>query len=451
MAEKVVMIALSPTMDAGTLVKWRKKEGDTVKSGDVICEVETDKATMDYESSSEGVLLKILLPEGGQAKVGDPIAILGKPGEDIAALLAESPPPPAAPKPISAAAARVPAAGLSGQQTAPASAAQIAQTGRTLSSPLARRMARERGIDLRAVPGSGPGGRVVKRDIETASTVASRAAAGLPASPALPAGPSTFAGAAAPVLAPAPQDQVLPLTGMRRTIARRLSESMFTAPHIYLTVSIAMDAIMAARRELNAGRARKVSMNAFLIKLAAEALKRHPRVNSSWNGDSILVRAGIDIGLAVALSDGLITPVVRNCGSKGIGAIDEELSDLVERARAGKLTPEEYNGASFSISNLGSFGVEEFTAVINPPGSAILAVGAIKRQPVVDEEEEPAPPGGRPVAAPDIAGIGGPALTVRSMMRVTLSCDHRVIDGAVGAAFLADLRAMMENPFRILY
>jgi pyruvate dehydrogenase E2 component (dihydrolipoamide acetyltransferase) len=216
---------------------------------------------------------------------------------------------------------------------------------------------------------------------------------------------------------------------MRRTIAARLSQSMFSAPHYYLTAAIGMDALLTARKELNEGRNRKLSLNAFLIKLTAEALKRHPRLNASWSGDSIRLFARADIGLAVALEDGLITPVVRDCSSKGIEAIDAELADLVERARAGKLKPEEYAGAGFTISNLGSYGIEEFTAVINPPGSAILAVGAVMRE---------------PIAGP------GDVIAVQSRMRATLSCDHRVIDGAVGAAFLDALRGMIENPFRTL-
>jgi pyruvate dehydrogenase E2 component (dihydrolipoamide acetyltransferase) len=440
MAEKVLMIALSPTMDMGTLVKWRKKEGDTVKSGDVLCEVETDKATMDYESSSEGVLLKVLLPEGGQARVGATIAILGKPGEDITGLLAEAAAAvgenqPAArpvatqtspPSVSSTTGGAISAAPLQTGLTGAAAAgptASPAPAGRAKSSPLARRLAEERGIDLGSVPGSGPGGRVVKRDILTAGAgaVGGTAAAG-----------RTIASSAA--------DQVVPLSNMRRTIARRLSESMFTAPHIYLTISIEMEALLAARAEMNTGRERKVSLNAFLIKLAAEALKRHPRVNSSWNVDSILQRGSIDIDLAVALPDGLITPVIRDCGSKGILRIEEELLDLVARARSGKLKPEEYTGAGFSISNLGSFGIEEFTAVINTPASAILAVGAIRKVPVVEE-------GG---AGGDYGARDTERVTVKRVMSVTLSCDHRVIDGAMGAVFLADLRAMMENPFRTL-
>jgi len=383
-AEKVLMIALSPTMETGTVVRWRKKEGDQVKSGDVICEVETDKATMDYEASAEGTLLKIVLAEGGQAKVGDLIAVLGSPGEDISGLLGA---PEQAPKPS----VTGPAAAAKTAIVPPPSPPPIG--GRLRSSPLARKLAEDRGIDLRSITGSGPDGRIVKRDVEA------------------PSG-----------------DEVVPVSGMRKIIAKRLSESMFSAPHYYLTVSVAADELLGIRAKLNAGREKKVSLNAILFALAGRALARHPRVNSAWNGETIVRRGSADIGLAVALPDGLVTPVVRDCGRKGILAIDSELADLVERARAGKLAPAEYAGAGFTISNLGSFGIDEFTAIINPPGSAILAVGAARKQPVVE------------------TGPEGDRIVARTRMAITLSCDHRVIDGAVGAAFLRDLADMLENP-----
>jgi pyruvate dehydrogenase E2 component (dihydrolipoamide acetyltransferase) len=413
MAERIPMIALSPTMELGTVVTWRKKAGDVVKSGDVICEVETDKAVMDYESASDGTLLKILVPEGGQAKVGDPIAVIGKAGEDISSLTEIPPAPAAAAMPAQAAPpAAIPAA-------APSAAVRA---GRVRSSPLARKLAMERHIDLGGISGSGPGGRIIRRDLTPAASAPLTPAASAPLTPAASAPPPSAAAASR-------EGSVLPLSGMRRTIAARLSQSMFSAPHYYLTVAVVMDALLAARAAVNEGGSRKLSFNAFLMKLAAEALKRHPRVNASWNEDSILLRSRADIGLAVALEDGLITPVVRDCGAKGIKAIDAELTDLVERARAGGLKPEEYSDAGFTISNLGRYGIEEFTAVINPPGSAILAVGAIARE---------------PVAGP------GDAVVVKSRMRATLSCDHRVIDGAVGAAFLDELRGMIENPFKAL-
>jgi pyruvate dehydrogenase E2 component (dihydrolipoamide acetyltransferase) len=401
-ADKVLMIALSPTMETGTVARWRKKEGDQVKSGDVICEVETDKATMDYEASSEGTLLKIVLPDGGQAKVGDLIAVLGSPGEDISGLLGVAPRP--------AASAAIP-------PTAPAAAAKTATVpppstppidGRLRSSPLARKLAEDRGVDLRSIAGSGPGGRIVKRDVEAPSAVRA-----LASSPSFEASPG---------------DEVVSVSGMRKIIAKRLSESMFSAPHYYLTVSVTADELLGMRAKLNSGREKKISLNAILFALAGRALARHPRVNSAWNGETIIRRGSADIGLAVALPDGLVTPVVRDCGRKGILAIDSELADLVDRARAGKLAPAEYAGAGFTISNLGSFGIEEFTAIINPPGSAILAVGAARKQPVVE------------------TGPDGDRIVVRQRMSMTLSCDHRVIDGAVGAAFLRDLAEIIENP-----
>jgi pyruvate dehydrogenase E2 component (dihydrolipoamide acetyltransferase) len=416
MPEKVLMIALSPTMETGTLARWRKKEGDTVASGDVLCEVETDKATMDYESSSEGTLLKILLPEGGQAKVGDLIAVIGKPGEDISALLADR----GAPSPAAAPAAKAAVPGPAPKAAAgPAAAAKPARpSGRVRSSPLARKLAAQKGIDLAGLRGSGPEGRIVKRDLEGAA-----------AGPAAAAGRGAFTPSPPELLKPGPGDQSVPVSRMRKIIAKRLSESMYTSPHYYLTVAVGMDELLAARARMNAGREKKLSVNAFLMAMAGKALARHPQVNTSWNGDTFLRHALADIGLAVALPEGLITPVVRDCGRKGIAAIDTELVDLIARARLGKLAPEEYSGATFSISNLGASGIDEFTAIINPPGSAILAVGAVRKEAVVLEDD---------------------SIVVRQRMRVTLSCDHRVIDGAVGAAFVRELADMLENPLLAL-
>jgi pyruvate dehydrogenase E2 component (dihydrolipoamide acetyltransferase) len=413
MAENVPMIALSPTMEKGTIARWRRKIGDTVKSGDVLCEVETDKATMDYESSSEGTLLAIVVPEGGQAAVGETIAIVGSPGEDVAALAAKAAmvPPPGAPP--STAGAAVPVAAAS-----PAAHVPAAPGTRLRTSPIARRLAAERGVDLATVPGTGPGGRIVMRDVA--------AAGGTPG--AAPAAPPAAA-------APSAGDRIVPVSAMRRTIARRLSQSMASAPHYYLTVSVDAANLLSVREQLNAALAadipagRKVSLNAFLLKLAADALRQHPRVNATWNGDTITLRGTADVALAVALEDGLVAPVVRDCGAKPLLAIETELADLVVRARAGRLAPAEYEGAGFTISNLGSFGIEEFTAIINPPGAAILAVGAIERVPVVGE---------------------GDRIEVRPRMKVTLSCDHRAIDGAVGAAFMAALKDALEHPVRAL-
>jgi pyruvate dehydrogenase E2 component (dihydrolipoamide acetyltransferase) len=415
MAERVLMLALSPTMEKGAIVRWLKKEGDRVNSGDILCEVETDKATMEYESVQEGTLLKIVVPEGKEARVGELIAVIGKPGEDIQPVLGEAPPANAA-EPVQPAAAVPPPAAPVAEAAKPPET----PSGHVRTSPLARRLADEHGLDLRAIAGSGPGGRIVKRDIEQA--VAAKSAA-----------PMRAAGSEAPApVRPGGTDvQEIPVSQKRKIIAQRLAESMYSAPHFYLTVPVDMGRLLEARERLNAGRgADKISLNAFLVKFSAEALKRHPMVNSSWAGETIRVHPSADIGLAVAQPDGLIAPVARDCGRKGIVEIDAELRALIERVKANRLTPEDYAGATFTISNLGSFGIEEFTAIINPPGSAILAVGEIRRQPVVGP---------------------GDALVIRPLMRMTLSCDHRVVDGAVGAAFLKDLKDMMEEPVRTLY
>jgi pyruvate dehydrogenase E2 component (dihydrolipoamide acetyltransferase) len=412
MAEKLPMIALSPTMERGTIARWRRKVGEAIKAGDVICEVETDKAAMDYESSVEGTLLAILVPEGGQAAVGEPIAIVGAPGEDVAALTAE-PASAKTPQPGAAPAAPVgePAAPTATSEAPPAPPAGA----RLRSSPLARRRAAELGIDLASVRGTGPGGRIVVRDLDRPAAAPSRASP----SPALAAG-----------------DRTVPVSPMRRTIARRLSESKFTAPHYYLTVSVDAGDLLSLRAQVNAAleadgaspaapTVQKISLNAFLMKITAEALRRHPRVNAVWNGDTITLRGSADIALAVALDDGLVAPVVRDCAAKTVSAIEREIADLVARAREGRLDPAELEGAGFTISNLGPFGIEQFTAIINPPGSAILAVGAIERVPVAGE---------------------GDRLEIRQRVRLTLSCDHRAIDGAVGAAFLASLKESLERP-----
>jgi pyruvate dehydrogenase E2 component (dihydrolipoamide acetyltransferase) len=428
MAEKLVMIALSPTMETGTIGSWQKQEGDEIVSGDVICEVETDKATMDYEAVQEGTLLRVLVEEGGAAAVGQPIGIIGEAGEDIDDLVRE------AQKELesggSTAEEGAAPAGAAQQgppeQTAGGEAStgggQGPSAGHVKSSPLARALADKHGIDIASVNGSGPDGRVVKRDIEKAVRRQSGASApGNAAGGLRGADEAVYAG----------QDEVKPVSKKRRVIAERLSESKFGAPHYYLKLRAAVDLLLEARKQLNAARQDgKVSFNSFLIKLAAEALKRHPEVRSTWQGDSILTHGSIDIGIAVAQPDGLITPVIRNCGGKGIMQIDRELKDFVDKARTNKLSPDEYQGAVFTISNLGSYGIDEFTAIINPPGSAILAVGAIQKEQLFDNEDN---------------------LRLRQMLTMTLSCDHRVIDGAVGALFMKDLKNMMENPVTALY
>ena len=287
--------------------------------------------------------------------------------------------------------------------------------GRVKSSPLARKVAKDAGIELAGVTGTGPGGRIVKRDIEQA----------MQTKPA-----ESAPNAAATIAAPSLADETIRVSQKRKIIAQRLAESMFTAPHFYLKVTVNMDGILAARTALNATRKEKVSLNAFLVKFVAEALKKHAIVNSTWHGDTIVKHGSVDVGLAVAQPDGLMTPVVRNCGNKGIAQIDDELRALIQKAQNNRLEPQEYTGATFTISSLGAFGIEEFTAIINPPGSAILAVGAIRKEPVVNEDDD---------------------IEIHSNMALTLSCDHRVIDGAVGAVFLTELKAMLEQPIRALY
>ncbi|TVQ40586.1 MAG: 2-oxo acid dehydrogenase subunit E2 [Spirochaetaceae bacterium] len=418
MAERILMTALSPTMEEGSIVSWKKSEGDAVASGDILCEVETDKATMDYESTQEGVLLRIVLPEGRSATVGQTIGIIGDQGEDVNGLLAE----------VEAEGERVAPGADTGETSvsagheAPTPAARSAEAdsgGRAESgaahiikaSPLARKLAQQKNIDLASIKGSGPDGRIVKRDVEQFSP-----------------GPATAAPTA--VAGPAGQDRTIAVSGRRAVIARRLSQSKFEAPHYYVRDSVNVEAVIAARSMLNKQLPQKVGFNAFIIKFVAEALKRHPGINASWQENTIVQFGRIDIGLAVDAGNGLITPIVRNCGNRGVVDIDAELKRLIDKAQLNALTPEEYTGATFTISNLGSFGVEEFTAIINPPGAAILAVGETRPTPVADHNGE---------------------LAVRPVMKITLSSDHRVIDGAAAAGFMHELKLMMENPARVLY
>ena len=452
---KVVLAKLSPTMEEGTIVKWSKNEGDAVKVGDVLAEIETDKANMEMEALGAGVLRKILVPAGGKAPVGTLIGVVADPAEDISALLAQAaaPPKPAAPAPVPSpapappaaapapaaaapapvaaapaprpepvpaapAAPRPPAAAASGPHPAPA-----AEGSRVKASPLARSMAAARNIPLSAIPGTGPGGRVVKRDIEAfAGTPAASRPAAQAAVAAAPATP-----AARPAAIPQPTvtpGQEIPLSNMRKTIARRLSESKFSAPHFYVTIEIEMDAAVALREQLQRGENVKVSFNDLVVKACARALTRFPTVNASWGGDKILTHGEVHVGVAVAIAEGLIVPVVRNADRKSVLEISTEVKDLATRARDRKLRPEEFSGSTFSISNLGMMDVEQFTAIINPPESAILAVGSVRKAAVVVDDQ----------------------LRVGHRMKVTLSCDHRVIDGATGAQFLAEVRRLLENP-----
>jgi pyruvate dehydrogenase E2 component (dihydrolipoyllysine-residue acetyltransferase) len=407
---KVVLAKLSPTMEEGTIVKWNKKEGDAVKVGDVLAEIETDKANMEMEALGAGVLRKVLVPAGGKAPVGALIGVIAEPNEDIGALLAAAPPAaaaPAAPAPSPPAAPSAPVQAVPPPPAAAAPAAPAAAAGRVKSSPLARSIAAQRNIPIEQVSGSGPGGRVIKRDVESWSGARPAAAA-----PLAPPAPSVVAG------------QEIPLSNMRRTIAKRLSESKFTAPHFYVTVEIAMDAAVALREQLLKGEDQKVSFNDLVVKACAKALTRFPAVNASWGGDKIVTHGEVHVGVAVAIPDGLIVPVVRNADRKSVLDIAREVKDLAGRARERKLKPEEFTGSTFSVSNLGMMDVSEFTAIINPPESAILAVGAVKQVPVVDD--------GR--------------IEVGHRMKVTMSSDHRVIDGATAAQFLGEVRRLLENP-----
>jgi pyruvate dehydrogenase E2 component (dihydrolipoamide acetyltransferase) len=412
MAEKILMIALSPTMKTGLISKWEKKEGEKVESGDLLCQVETDKATMDYESIQEGTLLKILVHEGEQARIGSPIAIIGEAGEDISDLLSD----------IETDMEGITDDGKIGPEEDTTSSISITETGeessgdRVIASPLARRMAQQQGIDLSLIKGSGPRGRIIKRDILEAVARLEKSNLGMPKTTSQ--------------ILPTSSDEVIQVSTKRRIIAERLAESKYSAPHYYLRLKVLSDNYMEARKLLNITLNKKVSVNAFIVKFVAEAIKRHPIMNSTWQGETILRHASIDIGLAVAQNDGLITPVVRDCGNKGIIEIDRELKELIDKALNNQLTPSEYSGATFTISNLGSYGIEEFTAIINPPGSAILAIGKMGKEPTI---------------------VDGDKIEIRTLMTLTLSCDHRVIDGAVGAAFLKDLKDIMENPIRVLY
>jgi pyruvate dehydrogenase E2 component (dihydrolipoamide acetyltransferase) len=428
---EILMPALSPTMTEGNVTKWLKKEGDEVHSGDVLAEIETDKATMEFEAVDDGRLGKILVPEGTQGiKVNQPIALLLGEGEDASALKKLDV---SAPKTVTAPPEQPPAKAQSAPEAQPAPARG---NGRISASPLARRMAQQAGLDLAAITGSGPQGRIVKADIEAALSADRGSPA--PARPAVqPARAPSVAPAAPPqlskervlALAGNPPYTERPLTAMRRVIARRLTESKQTVPHFYLTVDCEIDELLKFRAELNAkSDAYRISVNDFVIRAAALALRQVPAANASWSDEAILLWDTVDIAVAVALDDGLITPIVKNADRKGLATIANETKDLAARARAGKLKLEEFQGGTFSISNLGMFGVRDFAAVINPPHGGILAVGSGEQRPVVKNG----------------------ALAIATVMSCTLSCDHRAVDGAVGAQFLAAFKKLVEDPLTML-
>lgn len=438
MATKVIMPKLSPTMEEGQISRWLKKEGDKVSMGEPLAEIDTDKATMEMQALANGVLRKILINEGQSAPLGQIIAVIGEPNEDIASLLAEAPsaapkqeqpkqepqqpappPPPQQPQAKAAAAGSTQPAGAVANGRQPQAAAS--DSGRMIVSPLAARMAAEAGIDLRSLQGSGPGGRIIKRDIEAAISQPQ-------AAPAQPAYPRVVEAGEFPQVAASPyRDE--PASEIRKVIAKRLVTSIGPVPHFFLTTEIEMDRAAEMRKGINAlDPELKISVNDIVIKVAAAALRQHPEVNASFQGNFIRYYEHADIGVAVAIPDGLITPVVRSADQKPLSEIAAEVRELAERARSRKLKPEEYTGASFSISNLGMFGIDEFTAVINPPEGAILAVGAMSAKPVVRDNE----------------------IVIRQMMRVTMSCDHRVIDGATGAKFLQTFKKILENPLYLV-
>jgi pyruvate dehydrogenase E2 component (dihydrolipoamide acetyltransferase) len=443
----ILMPALSPTMEKGNLAKWLKKEGDKVKSGDVIAEIETDKATMEVEAVDEGIIAKILVPEGTQdVAVNDVIAVMAGDGEDVkaAGAGASAAPPKAAEAPAAKpAAAPAPAAAKAAAPAAipapaPQAAAPAAKTNghaRVFSSPLARRLAKEAGIELGRINGSGPRGRVIARDVEEA-----KSGKGLKAPPAAPAG--------APSIAPSMSDkqilslfeqgsyEIVPHDGMRRTIAQRLTASIQNVPHFYLTIDCDIGKLLTAREEINEAAPKdkekkplyKLSVNDFVIKAMAVALQKNPNCNVSWTEGGMLKHKHSDVGVAVAMPGGLITPIIRKAETKTLSAISGEMKDFAARARARKLKPEEYQGGTTAVSNLGMYGINHFTAVINPPHATILAVGTSEERPVVR----------------------GGKIEIAHMMSVTLSCDHRAIDGALGAELIGAFKQLIENPVMMM-
>jgi pyruvate dehydrogenase E2 component (dihydrolipoamide acetyltransferase) len=477
MAKIVDMPKLSPTMEEGLLATWHKKEGDPIQIDDLLAEVETDKATMEFRSFDKGTLLKILVAPGSQVKLGQPVAVVGNPGEDISALLAgiststsnvsaQSPrsgrsadtstgpegtlvtstptstqtstsdlrPPTSAPRPPPGLVTTGSLLDRTSREPERASRSTARTNGeRVAASPYVRKAARERGIDLHGAVGSGPGGRIVAKDLDALATRdLAKTEPGTPGSLAL-----TRPGA--PLTQGLAEPEAHPLSMMRKTIARRLTEAKQTVPHFYLTIDVDADRFVALREEINAELASsglkaegdkplKISLNDLLIKACAVGLRRVPECNATFTPEAILVHRRVDISVAVAVPDGLVTPVVRNADQKSVVAIARETRELAARARAKKLKPEEMLDGTFSISNLGMFGIDVFSAVINPPEGAILAVGQVREEPVVKEG----------------------AVVAGKRLGMTLSCDHRVVDGAVGAAFLAELRALIEHPMRIL-
>jgi pyruvate dehydrogenase E2 component (dihydrolipoamide acetyltransferase) len=423
MAEIVYMPKLSDTMTEGVVAEWHKKVGDTVKSGELLAEIETDKATMEFESFYDGVLLHIGVEKGQTVPVNVLLAIIGNAGEDVQALIAQagSSAPAEAPKAEVATPAPAPASTPAPTPTpvaaapvstpsAPVAVSNTNASGRILASPLAKKLAEEKGVDLAFIAGTGEGGRITKRDVDHYVPYNAPARTTTPVT----VGVESFT------------DE--PISQMRKTIARRLAESKFTAPHFYLTISIDMDNAIAARKSMNNEEGVKVSFNDMVVKAVAMALRKHPTVNSSWLGDVIRTNHHVNIGVAVAVEDGLLVPVVRFADNKGLMEIGNEVRTFAQKAKDKKLQPADWEGNTFTISNLGMFGIEQFTAIVNPPDSCIMAVGGISQVPVVKNGQ----------------------VVPGNVMKVTLSCDHRVVDGASGSSFLQTFKQYMENPVTML-
>lgn len=415
MAEVIRMPKMSDTMTEGVIAEWHKKEGDKVKPGDILADVETDKATMELENFEAGTLLYIGVKKGEAVPVNAIIAIVGKEGEDFKALIASESTPAEAKSEAAPAKEAAPAAkaetAVSAPVAAPAPVAASSDDDRLKASPLARKIAEDKGIDLRDLSGSGDGGRIVKRDLDNYTPAAAAASA-----------PSF-----APVVGEEKYTEMV-VSQMRKTIARRLAESKFSAPHFYLTIDIDMDKAMAARTQINEVASAKVSFNDMVIKASALALRKHPKINSSWLDDKIRFNQHINIGVAMAVEEGLLVPVVRYADNKPLSQIASEVKVFAGKAKDKKLQPSDWEGNTFTISNLGMFGIEEFTAIINPPDACIMAVGAIRQEPVVKNGQ----------------------VVPGNCMKVTLSCDHRVVDGASGAEFLQTFKQLLEEPVRML-
>ncbi len=421
------MPLLSDTMTEGVIAEWHKKVGDQVKSDDALADVETDKATMEVTAYADGVLLYVGVEKGQAAKVNDIIAIVGKEGTDVSALLksgsrpavaelkAESQPANAKPE-------------VESNAVAETQHVESDSTSRLKASPLARKIAKDKGIDISQVKGSAEGGRIVKKDIESFKPAAQAQSPKASPAPAAAVPAEESAPTAIPQFTGEEKYTEKPVSQMRKVIAKRLSESLFTAPHFYLTMSIDMDSAMQARTKINEFASVKISFNDIVLKAVAVALKQHPNVNSSWLGDKIRYNEHVNIGVAVAVEDGLLVPVVRFADGKSLSHISAEVKDFAQRAKSKKLQPSDWEGSTFTISNLGMFGIDEFTAIINPPDACILAVGGIQQVPVVKNG----------------------AVVPGNVMKVTLSCDHRVVDGATGSAFLQTLKALLEEPVRLL-